>query len=459
MIMPMLNEQVRATKQQRGGILGIQQQTPGSSVKPQSELHHHPGKVHNVSSLSQLDDLLAKYQSSCAVVFFTSATCPPCKLLYPLYDSLAAEIGAKGALIKIDVSQAFDVGARYAITATPTFITFLKGKQENRWSGADPAALRGNVQLLVQMAWPPHPHEKLGLHMFSNPGSNKPVIFSKTPPLDKVLSKLGNAASDPAVKALIHFLESRASQGPAEAPLPNLAAFTTLLRNSLSSLPADNLFPLIDLLRAALSDPRVSGLLAEEETPSSHTTISSILTHVNTTDPESPSSYPLRLVTLQFVANLFSSPLYPPHILSSPNLLSGITQLLTASLLDTSHSRARVAAASLLYNLALANQNLHISPSSNTTSRPYEGLPEGEQLELAAAVVEGIRNEEKSGEALEGMVRALGWLVYKCDVDGAVADCVRALEAGEVVKGKEGKFGDGVDEVVGQVGRLLTKGL
>ena len=74
-------------------------------------------------------------------------------------------------------------------------------------------------------------------------------------------------------------------------------------------------------------------------------------------------------------------------------------------------------------------------------------------------MVEGIRNEEKSGEALEGMVRALGWLVYKCDVEGAVADCVRALEAGEVVKGKEGKFGDGVDEVVGAVGRLLTKGL
>src|SRR5690349_7982066 len=39
MIMPALSRQIHANKR-GGGILGIEQQTPGSSVKPQSQLHH-----------------------------------------------------------------------------------------------------------------------------------------------------------------------------------------------------------------------------------------------------------------------------------------------------------------------------------------------------------------------------------------------------------------------------------
>jgi thiol-disulfide isomerase/thioredoxin len=304
MIMPALAQQINANKRQ-GGILGIEQQTPGSSHKPQSQLHHPLAKVHVVSSLGQLDELLEKHRKSCAVVFFTSATCPPCKTLYPLYDELAGEVGEKCALIKVDTSQAFDVGSRYSVSATPTFITFLKGEQENRWSGANPSTLRGNIQLLVQMAYPPHPHHALDLPTFSNPNA-EPVIFSKIPPLPKLLAKLGPTANNPAIQDLTTFLSTRASLGPASAPLPDIAAFTTLLRTSLPTLPTAHLFPLIDLLRYALTDPRVSGYLAEEP---DHLTLTTILHHITTTTAASTIPYPLRLVTLQLACNLFTTPL------------------------------------------------------------------------------------------------------------------------------------------------------
>ncbi|KAK4226890.1 hypothetical protein QBC38DRAFT_444245 [Podospora fimiseda] len=426
MLLPALSQQINASKQ-RGGILGIQEQTPGSSVKQQSELHHHQGKVQIVSDLSQLDQLLTKYQHACAVIFFTSTTCPPCKTLYPLYDQLAMEVGDKGMLIKVDTSQAFDVATKYSIRATPTFITFLKGQEENRWSGADPGALQGNVRLLVQMAWPPHPHQSLNLPTFNNNPSAKPVLYTKVPPLFKLLAKMGpETASNQAVKDIAHFIETRASQGPAESPLPSdIPAFTALIRSSLISLPIELLFTIIDLFRCALVDARFSGILAGE---AGHKTIISILEHINSLESKCP--YALRLVTLQMACNLFSSGLYPDQILGYEPLRVAISQLISNSFLDDGHANIRVSASGLLYNVALAN-------NVKRREGPGDLLSESDQIELAASVLEAITQEEVSAEALEGMVLALGYLAYMMPLDGELSDLLRTMEAGNTVLAKK----------------------
>ncbi|KAK4457763.1 P-loop containing nucleoside triphosphate hydrolase protein [Cladorrhinum samala] len=426
MLMPALSQQVNASKQ-KGGILGIQQTATGSSVKKPSEFHHQQAKVQMANNLTQLDQLLSKHQHSCAVVFFTSATCPPCKTIYPLYDQLAAEVGDRGILIKVDTSQAFDAASKYSVNATPTFITFLKGQQENRWSGADPGALQGNIQLLVQMAWPPHPHQSLNLPTLSNPHA-KPVLYSKIPPIPKLLAKMGpETSSHRAIKDIAHFIETSASEGPAESPLPaNIPAFTSLVVSSLQTLPADLVFTVIDLLRCALIDPRFSGVLAEE---SDHKTIVSILNHVNVT-LHSTCPYALRLVTLQMACNLFSSGLYPDQILAYEPLRSAVTQLISTSFLDDGHANIRVAASGLLYNIALAN-------SVKRREGPGDLLSEGDQVELAASVLEAITQEEGSKEALEGMLLGLGYLGYRMPLDGDLAEFLRTLEAGATIKGKK----------------------
>ncbi len=440
--MPMLDQQVSASKR-AGGILGIED-TPGSRVKPQSQLHQHLGKVQYITNLTQLDQLLEKYRSSCAVIFFTSATCPPCKMVYPLYDELAAEVRDKGVLIKVDVSQAFDVGRRYSVSATPTFITFLKGAQENRWSGADPSALRGNVQLLVQMAWPQHPHMSLNLPTLSNPNA-KPVIFSKVPPLLKLLAKMGPTAENASIQGVRRFIETRAKDGPAEATLPDIASFTTQVRESLNELPVDLLFTIVDLLRCALIDPRFSGFLAEEK---DHRTVLAVLDRVNRMK-ECP--YALRLVTLQTICNLFSSQLPPAQILEHEKLRTAVTLLVSTSFLDDGHNNVRVAAASLLFNIALAN-------SHKRAEGPGDALPEGDQVELAASLLEAITQEEKSEEALEGMLSALGYLAYRLPLDGDLAGLLRAMDAGELVLSKEKHF-KGL-RLIKEVGsELLGKGL
>ncbi|KAK0670494.1 hypothetical protein QBC41DRAFT_364018 [Cercophora samala] len=449
MLMPMLNQQINSNRQQ-GGILGIQQSTPGSSVKPTSQLHQHAGKVHNVTTLAELDQLLAKHQHSCAVIFFTSATCPPCKLVYPLYDELAAEVGDKGVLIKADISQAFDIGSRYSVRATPTFITFLKGKQENQWSGADPATLRGNVQLLVQMSWPRHRHEALNLPTISNPNA-KPVLYTRLPPLAKLLAKLpADTSSNPAVQDMKHFLETRASEGPAEATLPNIPAFLSFINDSLTKIEPDKLFPLIDLLRCALVDPRVSSVLAEQD----HKTVLSILELVNNAVESSTCPYPLRLVTVQMACNLFSSHLYEEAILShqTPGLRHAITELTTGCFRESETATLRVSSAGLLYNIALAN--------SKKRRAGTDALPGEEQAALAGSVLEAIGEEKESAEALEGMLNALGLLVYllpQGDV-GEMEQLLVIMEAGDVVKGKVEGFG-GLKALIGELGAVHPRQL
>ncbi|KAH0547551.1 hypothetical protein FGG08_000276 [Glutinoglossum americanum] len=401
------------------------------------------GIVHTVSSLHELDTLLSSASKSCAVVFFTSSTCPPCKLLYPVYDELAAEAGTKSVFAKVDIGTAYDVGAKYGIRATPTFVTFLKGEKENEWKGANEGQLRGNIRLLLQMAWPPHPH--LGLSLPVLLGSNlQPITYSKLPPLDKLLAKMGDASNDTSVVAVKEFVSARSSQGAAEATLPNLTAFSRFLRESTKTLSQDVIFTVVDLFRVALVDARFSGYYAEEK---DHKTVAPLIQHVLSIKD---CPYSLRLVTIQAACNLFTSPLYPKHIVTCPTLTTPIIELITTSLLDVKHNSIRVAAASLAFNIAT-----YIHKQRVVAQR--ELLSTDDQVALVASLLETISNENESVEALKGLLLTLGFLAFSAPQDGELADLLRAMDASETVKAKSKLFRK--EALVKEIGEeLLGKG-
>ncbi|KAH7318348.1 PUL domain-containing protein [Stachybotrys elegans] len=437
MLLPQLTQGVNSSRQ-NGSILGLQQT---SQQAPQRS------RVKNVAALSELNSLLEAAKQSCAVIFFTSATCGPCKVLYPVYDELAEEHGDKATFIKVDIAlpQAAEAASKFSVRATPTIVTFLKGEEENRWSGADAAKLRGSVQLLVQMAHPVHPHEKLRLPSFSNPNI-KPVLYAKVPPLPKLMAKMGDdVANQPEIKSLTSYIETREKEGTMDAVLPDMGQLSKFMQQSVSGLPEEILFTVIDLLRCAMVDPRISGFYAEEM---ENVTVRSVLGYVN---DRQDCSYPLRLVTLQMACNLFSTPLFPREILNAAGLRTPIIQLVSSSFLDDNHNSIRVAAASLLFNLALCHRQARAKDASH-------GLPEEDQVELAASVVEAISQEEKSTEALQGMLSALGHLVYGTDLEGELADLLRALDAESGILSKKKAFPN--EKLIGEVGaELLGKGL
>lgn len=419
-----------------------------NGVQPTSD-----GLVHNITKLQELDRILSSAKNSCAVIFFTASTCPPCKIVYPAYDALAAELAGKATLIKVDINQAYEIGSRYQVRATPTFMTFLLGEKENEWSGANAGQLQGNVRLLVQMAHPPHPHLSLKLANFQRP-HGKPIIFTKLPPLAKLLAKLGPLQNDPAVNALKTFVTNSQSCGPADNPVPSLPSISTFLIHAVKTVDPPSLFPIIDLFRLALVDPRISSYYAEEP---SHLTIHTILSSVSALKSECP--YPLRITTLQLSCNLFSSSLFPPQLLNNPALSTPILNLLTSSLLDPRFPALRISAASTAYNLVASNH--HARPELTP-----DLLPEHAQVELMAALLEALRTGAVSQEGgmtkdeVRVLLLTVGLLAYAAPAEGELVDLCTALDAkgvlGKVKKldvvEKEREIGKVVEEVEALLG-------
>ena len=391
---------------------------PAGSSSPGAALAENAGKdgaVYNVTGVEELEMLLASAKKTCAVIFFTMSTCPPCKILYPAYDELAAEIGSKAVFIKVDIQKATTVNAKYQITATPTFMTFLHGEREREWKGVDEATLRGNVKLLVQMAWPPHPHATLKLPSLQRPFT-EPVTFRKAPPLEKVSAKMGAFAENPSVKAVISYVREREESGPIESPLPNLSEFSEILVTNFAGLSDDTRFAVVDLVRIATADWRISAYLAVER---DHQIISTILAPAD----EDPShAYKLQIVRLQFACNLFTSPLVIDHLAptSSPNLLRAALELLATSSLLMQNSKLRFLASALVYNMGRLDHNYRL-----------EGKPEGIKLSamesLEAALIEAVVTERESQETLHGLLLALGMLLYSADLQGSTWELCEAM--------------------------------
>ena len=399
------------------------------------------GVVYKPTRLKQLDELLASAKNKCAVIFFTSATCPPCKLVYPAYDELAATAGDKAVLIKVDLSDAHEIGARYQVRVTPTFWTFLKGEKENEWKGANESQLRGNVNMLIQMAYPRHPHTQLKLRELQRP-HRQFVTYAKVPPLDKMTAKLGAAGQDPAVKALSGFISTRQESGAIEAPLPDLPAITRFVVDSLHKIPVETLFPLVDLLRLAFVDPRFSGYFAGD----TNSTLNAVLERTVNLDDKCP--YQLRIVTLHLTCNAFTSSVLQPRLVSDPKLSTLVLQLVTSSLLDASHLPIRVAAASLAFNIAAFNHIRRLQDKDDAIS-------ENNQVELMASLLEAISKERESPEGLRGMLIAAGFLKYGAPQDGELEQLCEAVGGKDVILEAKGAFAD-LKDLGGEVEKVMV---
>ncbi|KAL4802170.1 PUL domain-containing protein [Aspergillus unguis] len=428
-----------------GALRGVVQ-APGPGLQGPTHAPAPVQKVKVVTNVNELEKQLASASNSCAVIFFTSATCPPCKMMYPVYDELAEEAGSKAVLIKVDTSIAQDVGMRYSVRATPTFMTFLRGEKLDQWAGADAGKLRGNVRLLVEMAHPAHPHTKLHLPSFQRKITNY-VTYRKIPPLEKLVQKLKPHDQDKTLLSIINFIQHRTDSNAADTALPSdLPTFPTYLSQTFTSLPIDTRFALVDLIRLLYIDSRIASYFAEDTT---HSLLLSIFSEVE--KEETP--YNLRIVTLQLACNLFTSPLYTNHLAGSSELRPTLLSLLTSSLLD-SHTNLRVVAASLAYNLSALNHNARFESAKD------EPLSEEEQVGLTASVSEALAQEESSAEAIHGLLFALGLLIYAAPVDGAIMDLAGALDLKSTVDAKKDVEGVKTDTLFREVGQeLLGRGL
>ncbi|KAF2627449.1 DUF862-domain-containing protein [Macroventuria anomochaeta] len=410
--------------------------TTNGAVSNGNALAEYTGRVNNVTAIKEVDRLLELGKDRCVIIFFTSATCGPCKLVYQPYDDLAVEAGSKSVFIKIDFTRAdASINTRFPnVRATPTFITYSKGAKREEWSGADPRQLRSNVESLLNATFPPHPHLSQSTpHLLRQ--SQQPITFTKVPPLDKVVAKMGDAGKDPVVSSIVSFINAREKSGAMEAPLTQLPQFAGFLRKSTTRLPPELLFTAYDLLRVALIDVRVAGFFAEEHKGATGipATVHHLLSHVEGLSESAP--YPLRLTTLHLACNLFNSPLFVPH-LSSPPLSSTLISILTTSLLDDKYPALKASALSLAMNLASSNHQIRMKKYGGYVAHTLPSaseLQDSEQTELLASLLETLGIEEEWSEKKKIALITTGWLAYGADMDGELRDLWRVMDAAGTV--------------------------
>jgi thioredoxin 1 len=84
-----------------------------------------------------------------ALIDFTAAWCPPCRILAPYVDALARELSPDIVVAKVDVDDQPDLASRFGVLSLPTLIFFQDGQVVDRIVGVvSPARLRARLDEL-----------------------------------------------------------------------------------------------------------------------------------------------------------------------------------------------------------------------------------------------------------------------------------------------------------------------
>lgn len=74
------------------------------------------------------------------LVEFTAEWCPPCKMIAPVLDQIAADEAGRLKIVSLDVDQNPETTRRYGVLGMPTLILFAGGEVVSQTVGARPRA-------------------------------------------------------------------------------------------------------------------------------------------------------------------------------------------------------------------------------------------------------------------------------------------------------------------------------
>lgn len=94
------------------------------------------GNVHKTSTATFSADVIKS--SKPVLVDFWAEWCGPCRILGPILDELATEVGDKALICKVNVDENGELAQQYGIRGIPTMIFFKDGKVAKTLVGVQP---------------------------------------------------------------------------------------------------------------------------------------------------------------------------------------------------------------------------------------------------------------------------------------------------------------------------------
>jgi desumoylating isopeptidase 1 len=244
--------------------------------------------------------------------------------------------------------------------------------------------------------------------------STDPILFTQVPNLDTVFTKLSSfidganstAPTTAAIKQtlaaeVIPALKARFTSA-SNAKLGSTFSTTTLTkwaeitRTLSASLPAPQLFPLVDLWRLALLDSTASAFCASSAGGFSDPVQILLAKGLSTLSSQDATVRNFILTLLRLLSNTFATAALARNLLSAVGKRKGVTSILVASLLH-SDAAVRTAAASLAFNIAAYVQKERLEQVRNKSGPFTASDDDGDwEVEVVSAVLEALQNEVQS---------------------------------------------------------------
>jgi thioredoxin 1 len=88
------------------------------------------------------------------LVDFATAWCPPCRVIAPILQRLAAEHEGRVRVVSVDGDECPALAARFSVRGYPTVIAFAAGKEQVRHLGA---TSKEKLMQMVDYCFSPNP--------------------------------------------------------------------------------------------------------------------------------------------------------------------------------------------------------------------------------------------------------------------------------------------------------------
>ena len=73
--------------------------------------------------------------SGVTLVDFYADWCGPCRMLAPVLEQVATDLGTKAKVGKLDIDKSHKIAGNFQVTSVPTMILYKDGKEVNRLVG------------------------------------------------------------------------------------------------------------------------------------------------------------------------------------------------------------------------------------------------------------------------------------------------------------------------------------
>ncbi|KAI9249457.1 PPPDE putative peptidase domain-containing protein [Phascolomyces articulosus] len=403
---------------------------------------NQPSPLQTAPNLSTLQQWIQSYKA--VVVFFTSATCPPCRMIKPDFERLVQEKNEGGSTkiklmgVTVDTSVAFDAAQNFGIRATPTFMLFHNGNKFSEFRGASFAELTSSVNLLLFTAYPPHPHRKIHQLRGVLDLPNKPVLYNTPGKVDMIYSKLNAFLEQDGIK-LSEQDQNVLDQSKIVVLDPtftvDMAQWSSFIDAMLEKLPLDHQFPLLDIFRTLFATKAASEFYMND--------CSQLVRIIENGYKQENVPKATLLMTLRVACNLFAhSTLVTTYFTSTlptaAESRASLTQLLVSSLLSAD-SQVRQTAASLAFNCStvIADERLKKEKEDGYLEGMAEQEDDDWQIEITSAIMDDL-SKESDEEVIHRLLAAIAKFLFLAPTESSsVADLLSALEIKDTLETKK----------------------